>query len=177
MRLSKAVKADIIEAWGNAKWRAKLKGYGTELEAELKAAFEKVAADNIKVVETNNELRKYFNTKNYFGLPYEIKDSIRNTFAYVLTPPNMPCAEYASECTYSAYMLGVETASPAVKAYNKKVEVYFKEKQTLENVLASVTTVKKLIDLLPEIEKYTPTKGTVTTLVAAGDLTKAKAIL
>jgi predicted nucleic acid-binding Zn-ribbon protein len=179
-RLTNALKTEIIGNWYIEKQKKKMVNIKNEFFNALRKYVEEQIKENIEVWENNQHLAKYLGI--YEGVDIYInKDNVSTVELperYCIT---LDVKKYASADRYSKVGFNINrdnNIKKILQEYNKKVTELNSEKQVITNLLASVTTVKKLVDLLPEIEKYIPdTKKLSTTLVNSSDLVKAKSLM
>lgn len=177
MRLTNQVKKDILESWTKAKWSKKIEATQNDLKQGMLDIFKKEYEFEIKVHNENEEIHKYLNIHSSFEIYCQLLDTVDS----LIKPSRgiISCPKHAASSSYSLLMISSDQSDAVklIKKCNDKMKKYRKERDTLNSMLLSVTTVKKLIDRLPEIEKYVPKSLTVTALVSTNTLLKCKAIL
>lgn len=183
MQLSKAKRQAILGTWVAKKWAEQLEQARIDAHAALANVFTKQHAEEIAVLKNtkHKDILKYVPQSERANVQYTIVESFsaysEHTFSHINTPRYAKRDLYSSAClTMCGYEDELQETS---QKYNAVVGKFHEEKTAVNALLCSVTTVKKLVDLMPEIEKYIPfeTDGRVTALVSAGTLAKAKAVL
>jgi hypothetical protein len=177
-RLTNTVKSQIIKSWVDEKWMVKLNDSLDVLKLEIKAEAEDQVKVGIEIYQKNPEIRSYLKVKSYMD-GYELQDKI-NYCGYInAIPASISCSSYASESYYNGDDFSVKTkgAIKVIKRHNDLIMNFDSELQSIKDILNSVTTVKRLSDLLPDIEKYLPEVSKGTMLVSADCLVRAKAAL
>tara|TARA_R110000851_G_C12847282_1_gene542424 strand:+ start:90 stop:629 length:540 start_codon:yes stop_codon:yes gene_type:complete len=177
-RLTNAVKSQITKSWVDEKWLTKLKKSLDSLNADVKIQAEDQMKIGIDIYQNNIEIRPYLKSKNYLE-GYNLQEKINSCEYINQTPSSINCISYASESHYSAANFDTKTKGSikAIKRHNDVIIRFNNELESIRGILNSVTTVKRLSDLLPDIEKYLPevTKGTM--LVSTDCLVRTKAAL
>lgn len=178
MRLTNAVKSQIIKSWVDEKWLTKLNKSLDNLKSDISIQAENQMKAEIDIYQENQEIKQYLQSKDYLD-SYDLQSKI-NTCEYInQISANVKCSSYVTNCYYSANTFDTKTKG-SIKAMNKHNDLIVKfngELQSIKGILHSVTTIKKLSDLLPDIEKYLPKVIKGTMLVSADCLSKAKAAL
>ena len=179
-RLTKAVKQQIIEKWVNEKWKKRLQQSHKDLRESLTIAAEKQLASEINLYEENKNksIREYLNTFCLIST-YYLDEEIKDCEVVSIFGSNLDIKTYVSKSKHSKSVLdlGLDTVKKPISEYNSAITKFDNERQSIEDVLASVTTIKKLCDILPEIEKYIPETSNCTALVSVSCLVKAKSVL
>lgn len=171
MRLSKNVKEVILNNWKEEKHLNIEQRLSDQLTIELVNLFEKQFSENIDICIKHKDIKEYLKTHSNFET--RIRERLDFYQQYTIT-----CKTYVNKSTWSCSDIKEDEEYKAILSrYLDLWNEYKNQKQIISNVMDSVTTVKKLIDILPEIEKYIPKTASTTTLVASGDLVKCKAAL
>ena len=177
-RLTNAVKAQITKSWVDEKWITKLNKSLDTLRIEVKAEAENQLKAEIEIYQKNPEIRPYLKTRSHVD-SYDLQDKI-NSCEYINTiSTSTSCSSYASTSNYGATDFNTKTKGSikAIGKHNNLIIKFDSELQSIRDILHSVTTVKKLSDLLPDIEKYLPKVVSGTMLVSVDCLVRAKAAL
>lgn len=178
MRLTNAVKAQIIKSWVDEKWLKKLNASFDNLKVGIKIEAEDQMKIGIEIYKSNKEIQQYLKCKNYLET-YYLQEKISNCGYINKIQSTVSCSNYVTNSHYSANEFNAKTKG-SIKATNKHNELIAKfdgELKSIQDILNSVTTVKKLSDLLPDIEKYLPKTVKGTMLVSVDCLSRAKAAL
>ena len=176
MRLTKAIKDQTIKNWVESKWRKKLNAARNGFISDCVKLAEKELEDDIKLYNDNKHLSKYLNSFNYVNI-WQASERINNCFYLDSVSRNLEVSRYASKNSYSALCVDNKITAAATKKYNNVIDKFHDELNSVCNVLSSVTTINKLVNILPDIEKYLPDQSSCTALVDASSLSKAKAVL
>ncbi len=171
MRLTKSIKEVILNNWKTKKHNNIEEKLKTSIKKELSVLFKKEYKKQFDIYNNNKDIQEYLLTHSYFKC-----DRLYNLG--FMNSANVSCDRYVSSSRYDQeYLTNTEEVSKIVKKHTDKYKKYKEESKTITFLMESVTTVKKLVDILPEIEKYIPKTASTTTLIAASDLAKAKQAL
>lgn len=177
-RLTKAVKQQIIENWVKSKWQTKLNKSNESYIAVIRWQAEKDLSEKIEIYNNNKHIKEYLIVKTQVRAQY-ISGRIKKCKYIQSKSEYISTASYVSNDKYCCATVNMKSSN-IVKALNKHNNLITKfndELDSINNVLLSTTTIKKLCDILPEIEKYVPKTSNCTSLVSTSCLVKAKSVL
>lgn len=177
-RLTNAVKSQIVKSWVDEKWLKKLNASLEKLKTDITAEAEDQMKSSIAIYKNNQDIKQYLRSRNHLDF-YYLKEKINRCEYINEMPNNISCSSYVTESHYSANEFNAKTkgAIKAVSKHNELIVKFDAELKSIRDILNSVTTIKKLSDLLPDIEKYLPKTVKGTMLVSVDCLSRAKAAL
>ena len=176
MRLNKTNKELIIDQWKVDFYNAPLKIIKEELLLTIKNHLEtKVLHKEIAIVKDNPDLRQYFITHSYCNLEdHKHYDAIYS----LLGKYNLSILTYVSNDNYSAYDIDDNSLPEKViiNHLNDKTKLDNKLND-IQSVINACSTAKKLIDLVPDLEKYIPKGAVGTQMIDQSVLNRVKSQL
>lgn len=181
MRLTNKTRESIVESWTKKKWEAKFTKAVQAIVKDLRKGVTCLTSEIEVEAETLAHLveKMVVVKESQLGVPRWSKYSDFE-FAKGLGRPfsrSLPCDPY-----YARYNVGSSRVEPSEKQWKRITDLkakYDAEKRQIEAVLYSVTTDKKLFELLPECQKYMPKieAKKSTQLIAVDQVKQAAALL
>ena len=174
MRLTKAVKHQIIENWVSKKWKKKLEDSRTKLRGSVVSAAEKQFSNEIAIYEENKGISKYLNCHSYVRV-YYLDGKVKDCDFVNSIGKNVDIKTYVSTSKYqnNDVDLSDKIIVKAIDKHNEVITNFDSEKQSIESILSSSTTINKLTEVLPDISKYIPEMSSCTSLVDVATIKKA----
>lgn len=177
-RLNKEIRSQILENWTKEKWSAKFEKYVN--------AVKKAVSDNHKSEIDELELTaKQIDSLIKCGALHKskvvfFKEIDHRYFKVCGQEPfakGFDVPEYIKVKSY--YSKEVATPKKQFEALKKAVALYNKDKETIRSIIHSVSTDNKLIEILPEVEKYMPKNSVIvnTGLIPVDVISDAKKAL
>jgi len=171
MRLNKLIRSAILDNWATEKWDAKIFKERDALVGRCKKAV-KCGLSGFDEIHSKLAIENMMVSKvGCFYINGGIRDLYYKGTCLVTNRHN--CDDY-----YVGRYAGGRSIESEGKSISKLLKEYETERLSLRGILYSVTTFNRLLELLPEIEKYMPKKQNgCTTLVPVSEIAKIKAFL
>lgn len=181
MRISNKIRESIVKNWTKKKWEARFNRAAQALAKDLRKGVtcltseievdEATLAHLVEKMVIVKESQVGVSRWPSYG-KFEFAEGLGQPFSRGLS-----CEPY-----YTRYNVGTERLDPTEKQWKKITDLkakYEAEKSQIEAILYSVTTEKKLLELLPECQKYMPKieAKKSTQLIAVDQVKQAAALL
>jgi len=166
MRLNKNIKDQIIENWKLKKWHKRIEAAkakaAKDIQSHVKCLLDgctdefKDKAIELKLVRAVDFANVYYDDKKYFG------SSRISVSTYYLKS--------------NSYVKDFPLSRKARKEISEKFKLMESQESELRGIINSVTTVGKLLEILPECKKYLPKSNQITgtSVSLVSDLEKVK---
>lgn len=190
-RLTNKIKEDIINNWVSAKKKDLIHAAFVSLGVQYAELISKVYSENRNVYLDNKELSShgYVTTIESATLPYAFQQRvidcrfIRGVLSMndnSLGRKSFNIDKIAINSRYFEISRSIkpDRVKPLFDRFMKKIDAISADIDKVSNLLYSVTTVKKLIDILPKFTKYIPEEEQKTTqLISIDTVNEVKKLL
>lgn len=160
-----------MESWFKKEYGIDVKTVEKMRRARTISGCSSVSFLNTKVTEILQKLEGVSNYSVRCGLSFV--DYGKNRKIQISMPNQVPVKDYQRGHLYELNKREMERLSSIVEEIVK----FDEEKKALQSVLNSVTTVKKLLSVLPEVKKYLPEVPEKYDVVSMETIDKAKAVM
>lgn len=167
MRLNKTLREGILANWHNDKWKKRLDDAMAAFAQTHREKFEASVVHERDVYNNHRALvdHGFLTTSDRFYFEYrDCRDHLPSrlrTFVETNNHFRFNCEPYANGAKTSNH---VELDHDAVKKYAKLDKAARTQYDDLTSIVYGCTTVEKLIELVPGIEKYMPNKTSASAL-------------
>lgn len=168
-RLTNKIKGEILYNWVGAKKRKAIVAAYDALGAQYAKLISDVYQENIAVAVTNSKLVDggYISTLNHATLPYRYQQAtidsgvVCNVLGFrdgSIGQKSFNIDPIAVSTRYFSISQNIDAdlVAPIFKRFDKKIDAIQVDIVKVQDVIFSVTTIKKLLDILPEFSKYIP---------------------